>query len=167
MRYNGRLRTQLTWAGTYTFSKALDNASEIFSFGEGFTSANPFDPKRAEKSISGFDRRHAGSANVIWDIPYFKDQKGVLGHIAGGWQINGTFVLASGRPFTVSEFCNFGCGINSYQDNAFQNGFIGLDAIRAFWGNPKAPRNTVGITDVDATLLGFLERQRPYPRLRR
>jgi hypothetical protein len=155
-RYNGRFQNQLSWGATFTWSKALDNASEIFSFGEGFTSANPFDPENAEKSISGFDRRFAGSANFIWDIPYFKDQKGVVGHIAGGWQINGTFVLASGRPFTVSSFCNFGCGIASYQDNAFQSGFIGLDAIRAFWGNPNAPRTAVAITDVDATLLGFI-----------
>ena len=156
MRYNGRLSNQLTVGASYTFAKGLDNASEIFSFGEGFSAANPFDPIRAEKSRSGFDRRHAGSANAIWDIPFAKGQKGLIGHLGGGWQVNGTYVLASGRPFTVSEFCNFGCGINSYQDNAFQSGFIGLDAIRAFWGNPKAPRNTVGITDVDATLLGFI-----------
>jgi hypothetical protein len=155
-RYNGRFRSQVTWGATFTWSKALDNASEIFSFGEGFTSANPFDTNKAEKSISGFDRKYAGSANVIWDLPFFKGQHGFLGHVAGGWQINGTFVLASGRPFTVSSFCNFGCGVASYQDNAFQSGFIGLDAIRAFWGNPKAPRTAVGITDVDATLLGFI-----------
>jgi outer membrane receptor protein involved in Fe transport len=156
MRYNGRLSNQLTIGASYTFSKALDNASEIFSFGEGFTAANPFDTRRAEKSTSGFDRPQAGSANVIWDIPFAKGQKGLVGHLGGGWQINGTYVVASGRPFTVSEFCNFGCGINSYQDNAFQSGFIGLDALRAFWGNRNAPRNTVGITDVDATLLGFI-----------
>ena len=148
-RYNGRLSNQLTWGATYTFSKALDNASEIFSFGEGFSAANPFDVEKNEKSISGFDRRHAGSANVIWDIPFHRDQKGFLGHIAGGWQINSTFVLASGRPFTVSQFWNI-LGAAAYQDAAFQAGFVGLDALRAFWGNPNAPRNTVAITDVDA-----------------
>ncbi|PWT79821.1 MAG: hypothetical protein C5B44_06280, partial [Acidobacteria bacterium] len=115
-RYNGRLRNQLTWGGSFTWSKALDNASEVFSFGEGFTAANPFDTTKTEKSISGFDRPFAGSSNFIWDIPYFKNQKGFVGHLAGGWQINGTYVLASGRPFTVSQFFNEGFGTIAYQD---------------------------------------------------
>ncbi len=155
MRYNGRLSNQLTFGATYTFAKGLDNASEIFSFGEAFSSANPLNYGKAEKSRSGFDRRHAGSANFIWDLPWYKGQQGLVGHIAGGWQFNGTYVLASGRPFTASQVANFGFVGLSYQDNTFQSGFIGLDAVRPFWGNPKAPRNTVAITDVDASYFGY------------
>jgi hypothetical protein len=154
-RYNGRLLNQLTLGASFTWSKALDNASEVFSFGEGFTAANPFDTSKAEKSISGFDRPFAGSANVIWDIPYFKNQNGFVGHIAGGWQINSTFVLASGRPFTASQFFNEGFNVTAYQDNPFQQNFVGLDAIRPFWGNRNAARNTVAITDVDVSYFGF------------
>src|SRR5215831_16485532 len=156
MRYNGGWTNQLTWGATYTFAKALDNASEIFSFGEAFTAANPLNSGNAEKSISGFDRRHAGSANFIWDLPWYHGQQGLVGHVLGGWQFNGTYVLASGRPFTPSQFFNVGFGVQNYQDNAFQSGFAGgFDAIRPFWGNPKAPRNTVAITDVDASYFGF------------
>jgi outer membrane receptor protein involved in Fe transport len=155
-RYNGRLGNQLTWGATYTFAKGLDNASEIFSFGEAFTAANPLNPGKAEKSISGFDRRHAGSANFIWDLPWYHGQKGLVGHALGGWQVNGTYVLASGRPFTPSQFANAGFVSLSYQDSAFQNGFAGgFDAVRPFWGNRNAPRNTVAITDVDASYFGY------------
>jgi outer membrane receptor protein involved in Fe transport len=155
-RYNGRLSNQMTFGATYTFAKGLDNASEIFSFGEAFSAANPLNPGSAEKSRSGFDRRHAGSANFIWDLPWYKGQKGLVGHVLGGWQFNGTYILASGRPFTVSEVANFGFVSQSYQDSTFQSGFIGLDAVRPFWGNRKAPRNTAAITDVDAAYFGYM-----------
>jgi hypothetical protein len=154
-RYNGRVFNQLTLGAAYTFSKTLDNASEIFSFGEGAFAQNPFDLAKGEKSLSGNDRRHAGSANFIWDVPFMKSEKGILGHVLGGWQLNGTYNLASGRPFTVSEFCNFACLGLGYQDNSFQSGFVGLDQLRPFWGNPKAPRTAVGITATDAGLLFF------------
>ena len=67
---------------------ALDNSSEIFAFGVfNASSQNPFNIGDAEKSYSGFDRRQAGSINAIWDLPFYKDQKGILGRVLGGWQI--------------------------------------------------------------------------------
>ncbi|MCA1592259.1 MAG: carboxypeptidase regulatory-like domain-containing protein [Acidobacteria bacterium] len=104
-RYNGRLFNQFTVGASYTWSKTLDNASEVFSFGEGAFAQNPFNINAGEKGLSGNDRRHAGSLNFIWDIPHFKEQKG--------------FVL---RPFA---------------------------------GSRHAPRNTVGISDIDVSFYGF------------
>ncbi len=149
-RYNGRLFNQLTVGASYSFSKTLDNASEIFSFGEGAFAQDPFNINRGEKGLSGNDRRHASALNVIWDVPWFKGQDGFKGHALGGWQINAVYNLASGRPFTPAQFFNFAFGLPSYQDSSFQSNFVGLDALRPFTGNPNAPRNTVGITDVDA-----------------
>jgi hypothetical protein len=153
-RYNGRLANQLTLGASYTFSKTLDNASEIFSFGEIAIASNPFDIKHNEKGLSGNDRRHASSMNALWDIPYFKDQRGATGHLLGGWQINSTYVLASGRPFTPSQFFNTQ-GVPTYQDFTFGATFFGFDNVRAFTGNSNAPRSAVGITDVDASYFGF------------
>src|ERR1041384_3050542 len=154
MLYNGRLRNQFTITSSYTWSKTIDNASEIFSFGEGAFASNPLDPQHNERGLSGNDRRHAGTLSVIWDIPYFKKQEGFMGHVLGGWQINGVYILASGRPFTPSQF--FGLlGALGYEDASFQNTFVGLDAIRPFTGNRNAPRGSVAITDVDASYFGF------------
>ena len=154
-RYNGRLFKQLTVGFAYTFSKALDNASEIFAFGESGFAANPLNIGSPEKGISGFDRPHAISMNFIHDLPLFKEQKGFLGKALGGFQLNGTYIIASGRPFTVSQFSGFGFGLPSYQDNLFQSTFAGLDATRPFLSNPRAPRNAVAMTDKDASLYGF------------
>jgi hypothetical protein len=154
MRYNGRLANQLTLGASYTWSKTIDNASEIFSFGEIAIASNPFDLQDNERGLSGNDRRHASSMNTLWDIPFYKEQKGVVGHLLGGWQINSTYVLASGRPFTPSQF--FGVfGLPTYQDFTFTATFFGEDNIRAFTGNPNAPRDRVAITDVDASYFGF------------
>lgn len=162
-RVNGRLFNQLTYGASYTFSKAIDNASEIFSFGEGAFAANPFDLSRAERGLSAFDRRHAFSMNFLYDIPYFKEQHGVLGKLLGGFQINSTYIIASGRRFTPSQFGNFGFGLPSYQDNTFQAAFVGLDALRPFNGNPNASPTAVGLTDIDAALLGFTNGFIPSP----
>ena len=161
-RYNGRLSNQLTLGASYTFSKTLDNASEIFAFGENAIASNPFDLTNNEKGLSGNDRRHAFSLNFLEDIPFFKDQKGFVGHLLGGWQINGTYVLASGRPFTPAQFFN-SLGLPTYQDFLFGATFFGFDNVRPFNGNPTAPRDSVGISDIDASFFGFTGTFTPSP----
>src|SRR5438270_3693880 len=87
----------------YFRCKTIDNASEVFSFGEGFASQSALDINKGEKGLSGNDRRHASSMNVLWDMPWFRKQNSWEGHLLGGWQVNGTYVLASGRAFTPSQ----------------------------------------------------------------
>lgn len=150
-RYDGRLFNQLTWGMSYTFSKALDNASEVFSFQESAAPQNPFD-RNGERSFSGFDRRHVFSMNWVWDVPFYKEQSGLLGRLLGGWQFNGIYQWASGLRFTPSQFLNTALGASSYDDAGWTGTFLGLDSVRPFFGNPKAPRNTVGISQLDAAI---------------
>ena len=69
----------------YTYSKTIDNASEIFStFGGGQSVADPENPLNStsqERGVSAFDQRHNFTANFIYEIPFFKNQKGL------GWKI--------------------------------------------------------------------------------
>ncbi len=154
-RYQGRLFNQLTYGLSYTWSKALDNASEVFSFQESAGSQSPFNTNALEKSYSGFDRRHALSMNWIWDLPFYKEQSGVVGRILGGWQVNGTYFLANGLRFTPSQFLVLnGFGSLSYDDTGWTGAFLGQDNLRPFYGNPDAPRDSVGISQIDAAILG-------------
>ncbi len=158
-RYNGRfLQKNLIFGATYTFSKGLDNASEIFAFGESPIAQNPFDVVAGERSISGFDRPHSFSLNFIYEVPLYRQQNGFVGKLLGGWQVNGTYNLATGRPYTPEQFSNgqvaaFGGG---YIDGGFANTFIGLDNLRPFNGNVNADPRRVGITNIDARLLGLI-----------
>ncbi len=150
-RYNGRfLKNSLTVGASYTFSKTIDNASEIFADSEASVNAqNPFDIGGAERSLSSLDRPHAFAANFLYDVPFMKEQHGVLGHVLGGWQINGTQIFTSGRPFTPAQFENssfLGAGLSYLPDTAGE-------PLRPFTGNPSADFHRVGISQVDAALM--------------
>lgn len=56
-----------------------------------------------EYGLSQQDRRHVFTANYVYDLPFFKSQQGMLGHLAGGWEFSGIVTFQSGLPFTVSS----------------------------------------------------------------
>lgn len=146
-RYNGRfLHNSLNIGAAYTWSKTIDDQSEIFAIDIASPNAqNPFCLNKCERSISQIDRPHALSLSVIYDIPYGKEQRGVLGHVLGGWQVNGVYVLTSGVPYTPGQFFNgsvYGLG-NAYLTSG----------DRPFVGNPKADPRLVGISQLDAALI--------------
>jgi hypothetical protein len=152
MRYDGRFRNQWIYGFTYTFSKNLDNSSEVFNFGTGNSvavSQNPLQLTGIERARSGFDVPHSFTANFIWTLPFMSQQKGVLGRVVGGWQLNGTMRVQNGVHFSPTQLL----GRNPYEDAAYMSPFIANIAhFRPFAGNPKAPANSVAISDVDACI---------------
>jgi hypothetical protein len=86
----------------YTWSRYLDTASEIFnvSNGEVAVAQNSFDIK-ADKGRSSYDRPHRLTGNFVWELPWWRDQQGVVGKILGGWQLASFFTFQSGSPFSV------------------------------------------------------------------
>lgn len=85
----------------YTWSAFLDTMSEIFnvSSGEIAVAQNSYD-RRADWGRSSFDRPHRIAGNFVYELPFFRDQNGLAGHVLGGWQINSGFSFQSGSPFT-------------------------------------------------------------------
>jgi hypothetical protein len=148
---------QLTIRTGYTFSKNLDNVSEIFSTGAGGNSIafaqNPFN-QTGEYGFSGLDTPHQWTILFTEEFPFFKEQHGLVGHILGGWAVSGNYVLASGQRYTPSQavFAQLTANGN-YQDNTFNNAFIGADTARPFLGSNSAPINTVGIFAGDGCAL--------------
>jgi hypothetical protein len=153
MRAEGRWSNWLNYGASYAWSHTLDNSSEVFQFNGGngnFVAQNPLDITRGEKSHSGFDFRHVFSAFWVWDIPVYRDQKGIVGHLLGGWQLNGIFRMQPGVRWNPLQLTTTR---NPYEDNTFQAGFGGsLSQMRSFLGNENAPLGTVAISDVDACL---------------
>src|SRR3989454_8111232 len=172
-----QLFNQLNLKTGYTFSKTTDNASEIFGTGAaGGTSAfaqSQVNATSAEHGLSGLDFPHNFFVSFYEDLPAFRAQHGVIGHILGGWGFSGTYALVSGQTYTpIQSALNcfsipqaIGCltppsltnpvGLNlnasSFYDLPFTNAFIGLDqASRPFLGNPSAPATAVGIFAADA-----------------
>jgi hypothetical protein len=97
----------LTATASYTYSKTIDNTSEVYpSLAGGNTLAsaqNPFAVSGPERSNSGTDFPHVVGVTVVYDLPFYKAQKGLAGHLLGGWQINTTYRYTSGQPYTPVE----------------------------------------------------------------
>jgi hypothetical protein len=145
------LWNQLTLLGNYTWSKTTDNASEIFgTFGGGTTlafSQNPLDFIHGEHGLSGLDVPHNFSIGFAEEIPMFRDQKGAIGKILGGWMVSGSYTIASGQPYAPVQFCLNYCSEGvQYNDVSFNTTFAGTyDVARPFVSNPAAPASEVGI----------------------
>ena len=165
--YNG-LQTQvrfrnfhgLSGGASYTFSKTLDNASEIFStFSGGNTVAgaqNPFDITSGERALSGLDFPHTASIYFVYELPFFKGQKGFLGHVLGGYEVTGTWRYSSGQLWTPVETAGDNSSCQTSFDTAF---FSQTSTCRPFVGNSRAPVDSVGActdpTLADCGLVNF------------
>lgn len=85
----------------YTYSTFIDTMSEIFNVSSGeIAVAQDSYNRRADRARSSFDRPHRVAGNFVYELPYFRDQKGFTGLVLGGWQLNSQFSLQSGSPFT-------------------------------------------------------------------
>src|ERR1051326_4728410 len=144
---------QVTLRAGYTFSKNLDNVSEIFATGTAgntlFAAQNPFQTGDSERSISGLNITHAFTISATEAIPFFKEQHGLVGHVLGGWQLSAAYVYGSGQPYTPQQGgilgnVSFAGAGSDYFDAGFTNAFVG-DSARLFFGNRNAAENTIGI----------------------
>jgi hypothetical protein len=148
---------QLTIRTSYTWSKTLDNVSEIFStFGGGnssFNYQNPANPNfPGEYSNSGLDVPQQWSILFTEQLPFFKEQHGLMGHVLGGWTVAANYLLASGQRYTPSqEFLATAATGSNYFDAGFNGAFnSGLESARPFRGSLSAPATAVGIFAGDA-----------------
>ena len=158
-----RMFKQLTIRSGYTFSKNLDNVSEIFStFGGGnttFTSQNPANIKApGEYSHSGIEFPHDGYVTATEELPFFKEQHGAIGHILGGWALSANYLIISGQNYTPAQLfmasilnqVGANPGQNFYDSGFFGNFNSGVEAVRPFLGNLSAPATAVGVMAGDA-----------------
>ena len=151
-RYNGlqtefRVQTWhgLTGAGSFTWSRTLDNSSEIFSTFAGGNSIagaqNPFDTTNGEKGLSGLDFPKTASLYVVYELPFFKSQHGFLGKLLGGYQANTTWRYSTGQVWTPIELP----GNNTSCQTSFDTTYFGGSTCRPFLGSASAPVDMVGI----------------------
>lgn len=80
----------------YTWSKNLTTASNDYRAPQ--YSYNLL----AEYGPADIDRRHVFTGSYVYTLPFFKDQKGVLGHALGGWELSGIGYLFTGLHYTAT-----------------------------------------------------------------
>ena len=103
-RFSGASQVNLS----YTWSKNLtDNPND-----RSAAPQNSYDIA-SERSRAALDRRHILTVNWIYELPFFKDQSGIVGKLLGGWQASGVATYQTGLGFTptVSGFDPAGLGL--------------------------------------------------------
>lgn len=104
--YHG-LQTQLSrsigWVqlrGSYTWSKAIDNQSEVFASSGGASRWQDVKNPRSDRGVSAYDRTHR--ASISYSIaPPAPWKSGVLSALFGGWATTGVLSFSSGVPETI------------------------------------------------------------------
>ncbi|HUQ91039.1 MAG TPA: TonB-dependent receptor [Bryobacteraceae bacterium] len=91
---NKRFSRGLQLSANYSLAKALDSSSTTSL---GGCIANPYDV-RASKGRSDWDRRHSVVGSGIFTPQIYREQKGVIGRILGGWSLSAIVTLQTGAP---------------------------------------------------------------------
>lgn len=147
-RFQSRLFKQLDLSVSYSWQHTIDNTSEIFStFQSGaFGSQSPFNVNQLERGTSDLNFTHAAATSFIWDVNFFKNVTGVARHFLHGWQINGTWFLRSGQPWSPVQASAITETGTPTDDVNFALGFGGVGTFhRPYLSNPNAPITTVGV----------------------
>jgi hypothetical protein len=134
-----RFSRGLLLRASYTYSKLIDNGSEVFTTSGGTSRVQDFANIGADRGLSAFDRRHRAVFTYVYDIPSWKPDHGagiVLSQLIRDWQVSGTVAFQAGAPETV-----FIGGIDTNLDGNAFNGRPNL-------GSPTAPFSSIAIDGV-------------------
>ncbi|HTD25100.1 MAG TPA: TonB-dependent receptor [Terriglobales bacterium] len=130
----------------YTYSHTIDNSFEVFSrTGVGGLSFGPnvFNGNQPEKASSTISFPNVFAMNWVYDLPWYKSQKGLVGHLLGGWEYSGNYRFSSGQLWTPSQ--NRGeTGFASLGDPSADFSTV-TDNLRPILSNSAAPLNTLGV----------------------
>ncbi|HWC17468.1 MAG TPA: hypothetical protein VG498_10655, partial [Terriglobales bacterium] len=147
----------ITGGAGYTFSHTIDTSSEVFnSVGGGSTLAypqSPFNITEAERATSGLDYPHVATVFFIYELPFFKSQGGLAGHILGGWQVNPAYRYTSGQPYTPVQSRALGAGTTLCDPTGTFS--TSNSNCRPILSNPNAPVDTVGAYNNSLQLVNF------------
>lgn len=93
-----RVAQGLTMGLAYTYSKNMTDASvdrgsstyDAYNYGLSY-------------GPSQYNTPQVFVASYVYDLPFFRDQKGVVGHILGGWQVSGITTIQTGQSMTITQ----------------------------------------------------------------
>ena len=127
----------LTARSNFTWGRALGTGS-VAQASSSITVPNPYDFKNfGTYGTQAFDVKFTYSLLMLYQPPIFRSQKGVLGHVLGGWALAPLFTARTGLPQRLSVGGNaqaFGeiySGQSSNYENAAGNGpFTGGNAAQ-------------------------------------
>ncbi len=108
LKVEKRYSAGLYLLNSFTWSKAIDNASGHLEATSGDNSRVNIRDLRNEKGPSGYDQPFNDTTSIVYDLPYGKgrrfgaDTPGAVQAVLGGWQFSAIDTLTSGIPINLS-----------------------------------------------------------------
>jgi Carboxypeptidase regulatory-like domain/TonB-dependent Receptor Plug Domain len=147
---------RLTVLGAYTFSRAIDNSSDIFATSGGASRWEITNNPRSDRGPSAFD--HKQRVAITWLYAFPSPSNSVLKAILGGWSSTGSVAFQSGAPETVflGGWDQNGDG-EAFNDRPFQGNLAAkVNESLTCLSNPTC--NTgVGFNDGSGNLIDFIQ----------
>ena len=81
----------------YTWSRALTNAINDYS-----TAPQNVYNINGDYGRAVYDRTNILTFDGVYELPWYKEQNGLVGHLVGGWEISGLYTVNSGLPLTAT-----------------------------------------------------------------
>jgi hypothetical protein len=99
----------ITTTSNFTWGRAMGTATQVQA-SSSYTQLNPFN-LGANYGAQPYDIKFIYNMNMYYEVPFFKGQHGVIGHVLGGWTISPLFTAQSGQltAVTYSEGSCQGC----------------------------------------------------------
>ena len=124
-----RFSKGLYFLNSFTFSKAIDNGSQVLEEPNGNTGTpqNVYNIA-ADKGIGAYDQPFNNTTSFVWEVPIGKgrwigsDLPGFVDAVIGGWSMSGVNTMTSGQPI------NFRYGPSPVTNNL--PSFLGGVALR-------------------------------------
>ena len=104
VKFEKRYSKGLTLLASYTYSKNIDLNIGQFS-GDSVSSGvvQDFNNLHNEYAPSALDQTHRFIGNVVYELPFLKNQHGFAGRLFGGWEVGAILSLYSGSPLGIQE----------------------------------------------------------------
>ena len=123
----------------YTWSRDLTNAQADYS---GF--AQDVFHLNNEYGRAANDRNNVLTLDGVYEVPWYRDQQGLKGHLLGGWELSGIYSIDSGLPITISASqavttaYNLPGGQASVYNGRVNTGYVTDNAGLGVFGNTSA-----------------------------
>ena len=103
VKFTKRSSRGLSLTASWTHSKAIDTGSEpTFTGVDSNAPSGKGNAARSLRGLSSYDARNRVVVSYGYELPWYRAQKGLIGRIAGGWQVTGVSMFQSGTPYTVT-----------------------------------------------------------------
>ncbi len=103
VQLRGRFPQSLQYQVAYTWSRALDDVSDVFDLAGSSALPQNSLTFAGERARASFDAPHRFSYNLIYNFPDFRNRSRAARLFGGGLQLAGIGRFQSGQPFTVNS----------------------------------------------------------------